>query len=231
MSPREATVPPQLSTVSVFSAFPAYGQGTAAVQHGADSVVYTVSPDVQFFACSCRSGRHPVDFFIYVCGCFLQCHESFFFRQMERILPLPLPENFLEGLDLGRQLSLPGLFPCPVSPFPLVPVLFPVPFLYPHPHGYAGQRQKDGWYPRIFFPFLYCRGSGLYGYGIRRLHQPPVFYLPGFDGNMFSRKGCIFGIGNRFPERCSTFPAVTSVRFCKFSLCHKGDIISACRFP
>lgn len=91
-------------------------------------------------------------------------------------------------------------------------------------------RKTDG-IPVYFSRSYIVEGSGLYGYGIRRLHQPPVFYLPGFDGNMFSRKGCIFGIGNRFPERCSTFPAVTSVRFCKFPSVTKVTLFPPAAFP
>ena len=66
-------------------------------------------------------------------------------------------------------------------------------------------RKTDG-IPVYFSCSYIVEGSGLYGYGIRRLHQPPVFYLPGFDGNMFSRKGCIFGIGNRFPRKVQYVP-------------------------
>ena len=66
-------------------------------------------------------------------------------------------------------------------------------------------RKTDG-IPVYFSRSYIVEGSGPYGYGIRRLHQPPVFYLPGFDGNMFSRKGCIFGIGNRFPRKVQYVP-------------------------
>ena len=66
-------------------------------------------------------------------------------------------------------------------------------------------RKTDG-IPVYFSRSYIVEGSGLYGYGIRRLHQPPVFYLPGFYRNMFSREGCIFSIANCFPGKVQYVP-------------------------
>lgn len=171
-----------------------------------------------------------MDFFIYICGCFCSAMKASFSPD-RRILPLSLPENSLECLYLGRQLSLPWLLPCPASPLPLVSVLFQCLFFICVHMVMQGSGGKTDGIP-VYFPVpILSRVPASMDTVSDACTSPRFSTCPASMEICFPERDVSLALATVFPERCSTFPAVTSVRFCKFPSVTKVTLFPPAAFP